>query len=218
MEKIAKLLPKWQQISTDLPKRRWNAAPTYRIIETVQDRFFACPAGLFFDCFKSSRILFPSAGYELVQHLRRCGVRRADLVCVDRDRGLRIGVSEPFGDRFHVYAVCDHQRGVCVPQRMQMDRRQVVSPHKSAEPGRNAVRVKGFTELVCKYVSHTMIKVAVSQTCFLFNLQRRGCTVLSDDTVQFSASKVFNASSRSVQFHAPYSFGRKQAKNKKPFP
>ena len=164
------------------------------------------------------RFLFPSAGYELVQHLRRCGVRRADLVCVDRDRGLRIGVSEPFGDRFHVYAVCDHQRGVCVPQRMQMDRRQVVSPHKSAEPGRNAVRVKGFTELVCKYVSHTMIKVAVSQTCFLFNLQRRGCTVLSDDTVQFSASKVFNASSRSVQFHAPYSFGRKQAKNKKPFP
>ena len=104
------------------------------------------------------RFLFPSAGYELVQHFRSRGVRRADLVRVDRDRGLRVGVAEPFGDRFHVHPICDHQRGVCVPEGMQMDRRQVVSPHKSAEPGRNAVRVKGFAELVCKYV---MIKVAV---------------------------------------------------------
>ena len=58
--------------------------------------------------------------------------------------------------------------------------------------------------LACNNILPPVFYCSISPTT-LFNFQRRKCSVFSDESVQFSASQLFNSCGRGVQFGATYS-------------
>ena len=98
---------------------------------------------------------------QVVQHLGRGLVRGFDLMGIDHDRCLQIGVAETFGHRFQIHTLGDHNGCVRMPERMQMDRRQIVRFHKPRKPRRDGIGVQISSHFIGEDKIGILVHIAV---------------------------------------------------------